>query len=221
MTDTSAATPSSAPPEVVRSFVARTIHDLQGGVLANRSEKVAALARLRRAVGKPPGSVFEVLPYTTGADLAPGNAPDEPTAAETAAHLAMTLYAVHQQGQAMPMHRTGPKYGLGRAVRRLVPDAEVPERHPVLRRFQALGTSTTLDELAHHARGLVQQLRGQSLPLDYGLLAGQFWRWQRPGGPQRVRLVWGRDFHLRTDDGRATSPDETAGDDPSTTSEER
>ncbi|QTR06433.1 type I-E CRISPR-associated protein Cse2/CasB, partial [Saccharothrix algeriensis] len=118
---------------------------LQEGVLANRSAAVAGLARLRRGAGKPAGSVNEILQHTVSEKFAGPTAGDGPTAAETAAHVAMTLYAVHQQSQRKRMHQRG--YGLGRAVRLLHPGefgAIVP---PVLRRFQALGTAQSLEEI--------------------------------------------------------------------------
>jgi CRISPR system Cascade subunit CasB len=184
--------------EHVGTVVSTRIGKLQHGVVRNQPDSVAALARLRRAVGKPPGSMLEILQYTLAPEFAGPDADDNPTPAETAAHLSMTLYAVHQQAVTDRMHRSGRQFGLGRSARRLITDQAFPERpHPVVRRFQALGTSSSLDELTHHARGLVQQLRAQRIPLDYGLLAQQLLRWQRPGGPEHVRLLWGRDFFVR------------------------
>lgn len=171
------------------------IRNLQAGVLANRSASVAALARLRRGAGKPAGSVGDILEYTLDERFAPADPTDDaPTVGEKAIHLAMTLYAVHQQSQGERMHRPGDRFG--RAVRALIPETLDQEKntHPVLRRFQALGTAKNLDELAHHARGVVQLLRAARIPLDYGLLADDLLRWQAPGGASAVRLRWGRDF---------------------------
>ena len=47
----------------------------------------------------------------------------------------------------------------------------------------------------HHLRGVVQLLRGQSIPLDYALLADELALWQRRGGASIVRLRWGRAFY--------------------------
>lgn len=179
----------------VGSLVDKRLRELQEGVLANRSASVALLARLRHAAGKPAGSVPDIWPITLAAEFAQGTSDDAVTAAETAAHLAMTLYAVHQQSVAERMHQRG--HGLGGSVRRLhSPDADTD---PVRRRFNALGTSDTLAELSHHARGLVQQLRAAKVPLDYGLLADELMAWQRPGGSARVRLQWGREFYAVRD----------------------
>ncbi|MFI7122188.1 type I-E CRISPR-associated protein Cse2/CasB [Amycolatopsis sp. NPDC049868] len=170
------------------------ISALQQGYLSNRSDSVAALARLRRAVGKPPGSVFDVLDYTMAAEFVGDWRGDNPSWAEVAAHHAMTLYSVHQQSQRKPMHvrdRT-----LGTAVRRLIPESEYKPTHAVARRFAMLGTADSLSELIHHLRGIVQLLRTASIPIDYGRLTEDLVTWQRDGGPERVRLRWGRDFHL-------------------------
>lgn len=177
----------------VGAEVHERILPLQEGVLADRPAAVAGLARLRRAVGKPVGSVHEVLQYTVSDIFAGPNAGDGPTPAETGAHVALTLYALHQQSQRKRMHQRG--FGVGRSVRLLHPEdfgAIVP---PVLRRFQALGTAQNLDELVHHLRGMVQLLRGKSIPLDYALLADELTLWQRRGGASIVRLRWGREFY--------------------------
>jgi CRISPR system Cascade subunit CasB len=178
---------------VVGAVVERRIRLLQAGMLANRSASVAALARLRRAVGKPPGAVGDILEYTLADEFVHRGAGDAPTAAETAAHISMTLYAVHQQARTQRMHQRG--HGLGRAVRTLHPAEPGSPPDPILRRFQALGTADSLDELVHHTRGIVQLLRAKQVPLDYGLLADHLLRWQRPGGAAAIRLQWGREFY--------------------------
>jgi CRISPR system Cascade subunit CasB len=177
----------------VGTIVDKRITALQEGVRANRSAEVAALARLRRGVGKRAGSVNDILQYTLAPEFVGRDAGDDPTNAEVAAHISLTLYALHQQSQGDRMHQRG--WGLGRAVRTLHPEEPTLPPSAVLRRFQALGTSDSLDELTHHARGMVQLLRGKPTPLDYGLLADELVLWQRPGGASTVRLRWGRDFY--------------------------
>ena len=81
------------------------------------NQRRAELAKLRRGVGHRPGE----LPELWGSFLLgmpegfQGN--NGPTAAEWAVYLALTLYAVHQQGNDQPMNR--PHSTLGRAVRQL------------------------------------------------------------------------------------------------------
>jgi CRISPR system Cascade subunit CasB len=180
--------------DTVKSFVDGTVVRLQRGYLANLSRDVAALARLRRAVGKPAGSVLDILEFTYAPELAGDPRSDQPTRAEVAAHVSLTLYALHQQSQRRPVHQSGRR--LGRAIRALIPEAGTSYvDHSIARRFAILGTADSLDELVHHLRGMVQLLRAGDVPLDYGLLATDLLRWQRPGGPSAVRLGWGRDFH--------------------------
>lgn len=178
------------------------IQALQEGVLANRPAAMAGLARLRRGVAKPPGSVTEILEYTLSEKFAAPGAGDQATPGEVAAHVAMTLYATHQQAQRRRMHQRG--WGVGRAVRLLHPQDFGDKIPPVLRRFRVLGSAHSLDELIHHLRGTVQLLRAQALPLDYALLADELVQWQRPGGASMVRLRWGRAFY------RTPSPDDSA-----------
>lgn len=165
----------------------------------------AALAQLRRGAGKRIGEAPEVFRYTEISDLIQDGTPDTPTWQEEAAHLALTLYALHQQSQGQPMHRPG--VDLGAALRALHPKDFDDVGDPVLRRFQTLVTADSLGELTHHLRGVVQLLRAAGQPLDYALLADQLVTWQA-GGRARVRLAWGRAFY-RTPDADDTSSQTT------------
>ena len=81
------------------------------------NQRRAELAKLRRGVGHAPGD----LPELWGSFLR--GMPEGfqgrcgPSHAEWAVYLALTLYAVHQQGNDQPMNRPGNT--LGRAVRQL------------------------------------------------------------------------------------------------------
>lgn len=173
-------------------FVHRRLAQLQAQQLRQQPAARATLARLRRAVNKEPGSVPEVWEFTLGGLPADsGFQGEEPVPPEHAAHIAMTLYAVHQQSRSKGMHQRG--IGLGTALRRLAKGSA--DDVAVTRRFQALGTAQSLDEFVYHARGLVGQLRAESIPLDYGLLADQLLLLQDERRVDGVRLRWGRDFY--------------------------
>lgn len=187
----------------IATIVGARIGKLQRGYLGDRSDAVAALARLRRGAGKPAGSVLDIVEYTHAEEFVRGWDDDAPSYAENAAHVAMTLYAVHQQSQRKAMHVPGRRFGT--AVRRLAPDIRADG--PVARRFAAVGTADSFIELSHHLRGLVQLMRTARVPLDYGQLASDLWRWQMPGRAPQVRLRWGRDFHFLLKDNEAPSPD--------------
>lgn len=226
MTTDAVATQSEEPPDDVpardetpsqrlaRHVTARVIR-LQQGYLADTAAAVASLARLRRAVTAEPGSDPGVW-YDTfdGFPASLVGAGDAPSAAERAAHAAITLFAVHQQSRNEPMHRKG--VSLGAAVRALSPDGSNDD--PVLRRFHTLGTAASLPETLHHLRGLVTQFRGASIGLDYGRLAVDLYMLQDPRRAPDVRRLWGRAYYrsrtalAESGDSKTTSTTETPGD---------
>ncbi|WP_030998121.1 type I-E CRISPR-associated protein Cse2/CasB [Streptomyces sp. NRRL F-5630] len=181
----------------VGSAVHQHIKALQSRYLKDQSDAVAALARLRRGVGRAPGEVPDLWGLTGTEPLyeryAQGTFSEEEfLRAEEAAHTAVTLWSLHQQSHHVSrMHRRpGPE--LGTAVRRLTPGAAIDE--PTRRRFVRAGTAATPVVLATRLRELVLLLRREEIPLDYGLLADQLHRWTLPGGAQGVRRSWGRSY---------------------------
>jgi len=169
---------------------------LQDQVLTGVPAARAMLAELRRGVGHPAGSIPAIWEVTVGLlpELLQGRG-DAPSRAETAAHEALTLYALHQQGKSQAMHV--PKVGLGTAVQRLR-QSEQRSSEAVDRRFLALATATDLPELAFHLRGLATQLRAAEIGLDYGQLAGDLYDLTSRGRDVTVRLRWGRQLHARS-----------------------
>lgn len=184
--------------DALELYVGRTAAALQSGYLADRPDAVAKLARMRRAV--PAGrqlsldawDIFEGMPEQL---LGAG---DEPSEAEFAAVAALTLFATHQQSRRdAGMHRQGRGYTLGRAVARL---AATTDSKGVERRFRALTRSNDIGAALQHLRGLVTQLRGERIALDYGALARDLYSMQYPEGVHTVRMRWTRDFHRTTND---------------------
>ncbi|MBG7704668.1 type I-E CRISPR-associated protein Cse2/CasB [Streptomyces sp. MC1] len=189
-------------PERVRHVVGEHVTRLQRGYLADESHAVAALARLRRGAGKEPHQVPDLLGLIdTGLLYGPlpsGWAPREEdlTQAEDAVHVALTLWALHQQSKSTGMHQPDSRerpLGLGAGVRRLMPAGDIDET--VLKRLVRAGTAPHLAGLAQRLRDIVVLLRREDIALDYALLADQLYRWQQPGGRDAVRRLWGRSFH--------------------------
>jgi CRISPR system Cascade subunit CasB len=178
------------------------------------SATTAMLARLRANVSSPPGADPLVWPVTVDgvSDDARG---DEPTREELAVHVALTLYAVHQQSRDSGAHRPG--IGLGQAVSRLERarggspvDMDDGKISPVRRRFNAVITASSMTELTYHLRGLVTLMRAEDVGLDYGLLADDLVQYQHAGGQERVRRRWGRQlYRLDRPSGDATTNDTT------------
>jgi CRISPR system Cascade subunit CasB len=182
---------------------------LQQAYLDGLPSATAALARLRRAVSSDPGSDpgiwFETLDEVPPSLIGAG---DAPSTYERAIHACVTLYAIHQQSQRTRMHQPG--HRLGRAIRTLttrISGQSAKNDSPVLRRFHALGTASSLPETLQHLRGLITQLRGEEIPLDYGHLARDLRRLQEHRTAGNVRLQWGRDYHQIRSDNQGTATD--------------
>lgn len=164
---------------------------------SNESAQKAALANLRHGLGRSPGEIPELW----GAFLQ--DLPEElygtstgASREEWAVYLALTLFALHQQGknpQTLSMHQKG--QGLGKAMQQLIHTSEDEPR--IRRRFNVLATSADIQEMSTHLRSVIQLLRGESIPLDYGLLAKDIFWYQFPEYAANVRLAWGRDFYFR------------------------
>ena len=173
---------------------------LQEGYVGNQPSAVRALARLRRDGGRLPGDnalTWDTILLATPRSLR-GEGDQPPTDAEYGVHAAMTLYALHQQGQRqLPMHVE--KLGLGGAVRRLAGKRE--NEDAVLRRFQTLLGASSWEAVLHHLRGLITQLRGESIGLDYGMLAADLADYRTPSRAAAVRLRWGRGYYQHIPDG--------------------
>lgn len=190
------------------------IERLQRDYLRGSPAARADLARLRRGLGKPAGSVPEIWSLTVGAvpDTLSWHG-DEPSWAEQAAHAALTLYALHQQSMPTPAHSPGTSFGS--AVGRLRFSAQRSEE-AVTRRFMAAATAGSMAGVLTHLRGLITLLRGERRGIDYAALADDLSRLVAPGGAPVVRLAWGRAFyrsapeteHENTELTAATTPDE-------------
>ena len=159
------------------------------------SSTKALLAHLRRGIGKTPGSMPQLWEITFDGlpDTIAGQG-EKPSYGEWAIHIALTLFALHQQGKdtkQQSMFSLGQT--LGKATRGLVQDEDDEPR--IKRRFDAIATSQSMEEIAHHLRGIVQLLRANDIPLDYSSLAVDLFRFQMAGARDSVRLKWGQDFY--------------------------
>ena len=169
------------------------------------NQRRAELARLRRGVGRAPGE----LPELWGAFLM--ELPDElrghneASRAEWAIYIALTLYALHQQGKETSMNCVGK--GLGTAVRELAEQLTSGSQDwtesSVLRRFNALATATQISEISNHLRGMIKLLRSApngAIPLDYAQLAVDLYNLQCDNAlyenvSANVKLRWGQDLY--------------------------
>ena len=186
----------------VKACVTQQLRRLQ---VLPEPQRRAELAELRRGVGRQPGD----LPALWGALLA--DMPEQlqgsngPSKAEWAVYTALTLFALHQQGEAgVSMNQPGRT--LGGAVRQLAEKTAAGQdwtESSILRRFNALATAEEITEISHHLRGMIQLLRAakpDSIPLDYPQLAVDLYGLQCDAPqlaqlPANIRLRWGQDLY--------------------------
>ncbi|MDS2172676.1 type I-E CRISPR-associated protein Cse2/CasB [Nesterenkonia sp. CL21] len=201
-TDT-APTSDEAPdvaPDLART-VSAAVHRLQSEVTHDRTRQSgssrAVVATLRNASGFAPGDharawtlVLEEMVPDIHAYWLPT---DEPSRQEWAAYTAITHWALHQQSQSKPMHISAPRrdQNLGYAAGLL---SSRRGSASIKSRFDALLLNPGDNAARHHLRSMVQLLRTEEIPTDYGLLAQDLAVLRGPGGRRRVSLRWGRGY---------------------------
>ena len=185
--------------KLVTAYVGSRVSRLQNGVLSQRHDAIADMARLRRAANTTPGSDPDVwvVEFDGMPDELIGRGP-EPSHAEWAVHAALTLYAQHQQSKSTEMHRVDREHGtykFGNAMRELVARTTRGDDEPMMpRRLQSMMKAQKIEGTIHYARQLVSLLRANSIPIDYGLFAGQLLEHQNPCRQEYVRREWSREW---------------------------
>ncbi|MFJ1746394.1 type I-E CRISPR-associated protein Cse2/CasB [Streptomyces sp. NPDC088116] len=193
------------PPGPAGLAAGRCISQLQRRYRQDNPAAVADLARLRRGAGKMAHEVQDHWGLGGLEELAEVLADTERHVrrehAEEAVYLAVTLWALHQQSvRDSDMHN--PKSSLGGAVRTLMRKKRSENRsedepnEPLRTRLVRVGTAESIESVAVRLREIVLLLRGEQVPLDYGRLADQLYRWQSRPDRAAVRREWGREFHL-------------------------
>lgn len=156
----------------------------------------ARLARLRRGAGKSPGELPELWgEFLNGMPENMLSRSDEPSYAEWAVYLSLTMFAIHQQGKGESVHSKD--ISLGRAAAMLLEKDTDDERERVLRRFGPVVTAKDMPELAHHLRCLIQLMSSKNIRLDYAMLAEDIYKFQFDDKRKNLQLKWGRDFYYK------------------------
>lgn len=156
----------------------------------------ARMARLRRGAGRTPGELPELWgEFLNGMPEQFLSINGEPSYAEWAIYLSLTMFALHQQGKTDSAHSEG--ISLGIAAARLMENDTDEERERVLRRFGPVVTAKDMPELSHHLRCLIQLFRSKNICLDYERLADEIYRFQFSDKRKKVQLSWGQDFYYK------------------------
>ncbi|MBQ8904847.1 MAG: type I-E CRISPR-associated protein Cse2/CasB [Ruminococcus sp.] len=179
---------------MTKAYVASQIRDL----LRNRESSGgrAMLANLRRGIGKTPGEMPELWGVILGGlDDALYGQNGNPSSAEWAVYLSLTMFAMHQQGSAEAVQQEN--MSLGKAAAGLIDRSknEDEERSRIMQRFGQVITASDMRELSHHLRGMIQLFKANDVHLDYVQLAGDLLDFQYPDSRRRVQLHWGEDFY--------------------------
>lgn len=151
------------------------------------------LANIRRGIGKYPGEIpelwgilFDRMPEellgTKGASFA-----------EWAVYTALTLYALHQQGNEKFMNAED--ISIGKAASMLVKSEDDEER--IRRRLGLVVTATSPSDLAYYLRGVIQLLSREAIGIDYPRLARELYLMNNEESSKAIKLAWGRDFYIR------------------------
>ncbi len=166
---------------------------------ADDSTVRARLAELRHGIGSAPGEfpllwgmIFEDLPEKMLGKYG------KPSKEEWALFDALTLYALHQQGNDLRtnnMNAAG--VSLGKAACRLVyaDGGTGDDRERVSRRFNQIALAEDIDSLTYYLRTFIPLLRGAGIGLDYAELARDIYLCQTENGRASVRLRWGQDYY--------------------------
>ena len=158
------------------------------------------MANLRRGVGKSPGEIPELwgMIFDKMPEELLGKSKASP--AEWAVYTALTLYALHQQGNEKFMNVED--VSVGKAASMLVKnDDEDKER--IRRRLGLVVTATSPSDLAYHLRGVIQLLSRDAIGLDYARLAKELYLMNNEERAKDIKLSWGREFYRKVEDENA------------------
>ena len=192
--------------------VTARILNLIGSDLQTSSTK-AYLASLRQSINKDvhrATSVFPIL-FSNIPNEYLGRAGDL-TDGERSIILALQLFALHQQGrdQSVNVKSSDSKVekalsDLGGSLRTL---RAADDSQAVDRRFNAMITATSFNELANHLRHLIKLLKSKTdTKVNYAKLAQDLF-WFQKGYESRIRLKWSRSYYKHYNEDKGEESDE-------------
>ncbi len=164
--------------------------------LLNTSRGKSLLANLRNSIGKPLSQTIELWPMIFE-ELPEGflGKNIHPSKEEKAILATLQLYAIHQQGMTTCVFKNRGRElnNIGTSLRRLRTDTD---RTAMDRRFNAMITAATFDELIYHLRHLIRLLKAKSLEtkVNYPQLAHDLY-WFLRGYEENLRLSWAREYY--------------------------
>ena len=180
---------------------------IRGLVELKERDNRAALAALRRGLGKPAGTAPEMFPY-----VEPYIPVNDYAGRVDAAYLVASLFGLHPYDSGQPDEfRSRQQRGLGSSLARIRRrEGSTDEDEGVARRFGA-ALNCDREALPTHLRQLTSLLHARSpdAPIDFTQLYDDIFDWDAPD--RRVQRAWAAGFWRRTpatgDDAATTSED--------------
>lgn len=172
---------------------------LEAHAAGNTNREGAALQRLRRGTNVEAGASPEMWAYYTQLD-------DEGrlTRKLRCEHVALTVFATHQQSQSYCVHSKD--IGLGRALAALKASGRFSE-DAVDRHVMQLATASQLGEIARHLRSLVSLMKASKAPIafDYTQLFWDLYNLDDPESAGRVRRRWASGYFAKPQSANQTA----------------
>lgn len=169
--------------------------------VSESGEGKAMFASLRKGAGRIPGESPELF----GVLLT--DMPEEflsesgtPTKEEWACYTALTLYAMHQQGNNPKIWcaNTKKSMSIGAALAKyaaLAADGNAYKRMAL--KLQALSSSKDMAEFSWHLKSIINLLKTRGVQLNYADFAGDIFLYQIEERRSGLFLKWGQDFYRR------------------------
>lgn len=189
----------------------KSVYSVTSAILARISQSIgtptgrATLANLRNSIGKPYGGNPEMW------SLVYENLPEEflgvtsrQTYQERAIIAVLQLYALHQQGLSESVNMSdeeGRWHNIGHSLSQL----RMNEHASIDRRFNAMITSSTLEEVLHHLRQLIKLLKSKTkattnAKVNYARLAQDLFSFQL-GNHEEMRVRWAKAYYWKNNKG--------------------
>lgn len=159
----------------------------------------AAMSQLIKGLGKKPSECPNTFGYVLKnmSEEFYSKTGDE-TKEEWACYIALTLFALHQQGKNMDSEcmNTDDEISLGDAMNILVSkQGDLNAMDRIQERFKSIATSVDIMALSVYLRAIIKLLKKENIKLNYALLAKNLYEFQFEESKPKVILRWGQDLY--------------------------
>ena len=200
----------------IGAYANRKILGLQARFLAGDATGNSARASLAqlRALGTPGRGAWALIGSELFLDL-----PDFDMSEKNERRMiqavsgALQLYARHQQGRTRPMamipdqgeQAVRRRRSFGWSCRRI--EFDLGESQGIRRRMQGMEAASDFDGVMHHARSLIDLMRGAEILVDYGQFARDLYLIQYPDIRDEVFMTWSRDYYTPRGESPSNPPE--------------